>query len=424
MVSIKTRKVYLSWLWVVLCALGIFFTVPMARKIQNFVAALAGRSFFGYFVLITVIVLFVVLTYVLYTRLKIHAISNYIWLVLILAMYVYFTLKLWANPEEAIHFIEYGLLGFFLFKAFDHHIGDSSIYLAAFLLGSLVGTCDEILQWIVPGRYFDFRDVGLNALSSGLFQILLWKGIRPKRHYDKIQSRSIKIISVLSAANLILLGLCLSNTPQRVKKYANILPFLSSLKNQEAMSEFKFRYRDPDIGIFYSRLTLEELKNIDRFRAEEFATILRDWQSKDYAEYLRIFPGGVAPFLHEIRVHIFRRDKRLERAFLSDGEAARRENFLIAYKENLILEKYFGQTLIRSPYNWDEAMKARVRGNIDPKAVYESPVSKGVWATVNERAAWSIIGVILLMLIIIYLHSTRISKDQNKKETDLIFQKK
>ncbi|MGD9346953.1 MAG: VanZ family protein, partial [Candidatus Aminicenantes bacterium] len=376
-----------------------------------------GRSFFGYVVLFSAAATFLALAYILYFRLKIRALSNYIWLGLISAIYVYFTIKLWANPEEAIHFIEYGLLGFFLFRAFRHHIGDQSIYLASFLLGIIIGTFDEILQWIVPGRYFDLRDVGLNALSCGLFQILLWKGVRPKLSYGKVQPRSIRIVSVLLAANLLLLGLCLSNTPQRVKKYTEALPFLSGLRSQEAMSEFKFKHRDPDIGIFFSRLTLEELKNIDRFRADEFGNILRKWQFKDYAEYLRIFPGGVAPFLHEIRVHIFRRDKRLGRAQSSDEEPVRKENFLIAYKENLILEKYFGQTLKKSPYNWDETIKLQVLAKIDPKAPYVSPVSAGVWATVNEKVTWSIIGVILVLIIVINLYLGGIPKARDRKKS-------
>lgn len=417
MKSKKSRKIVFSWLWVVLCALAIFFTVPIARKIQDLVTTLAGRSFFGYFVLFAAAATFLALCYILYFRLNIRTLSNYIWLVLISAIYVYFTLKLWANPEEAIHFIEYGLLGFFLFRALRHHIGDKSIYLTAFFIGILVGTFDEILQWIVPRRYFDLRDVGLNALSSGLFQILLWKGVRPKLSYDKIQSKSIKIFSMLLAANLLLLGLCLSNTPQRVKKYTRVLPFLSGLKSQEAMSEFKFKHRDPDIGIFYSRLTLEELKNIDRFRAKEFGDILRNWQSKDYAEYLRIFPGSVAPFLHEIGVHIYRRDKRWERAISSENEDVRRENFLIAYKENLILEKYFGHTLKGSPYNWAESRKAQVLDKIDPNTPYKSPVSAGVWATVSERVTWSIIAVLLLALLFINLYFPLMSKTQDTKKS-------
>ena len=138
----KLRKIALSWLWVFLCALAIFFTVPLARTIQDFVTTHAGRSFFGYSVLFAAVFTFFVLGYILYFHLKIRRYSNYVWLVLISAIYIYFTLKLWANPEEAIHFIEYGLLGFFLFRALRHHIDDASIYLAAFLMGTLFGTFD------------------------------------------------------------------------------------------------------------------------------------------------------------------------------------------------------------------------------------------------------------------------------------------
>jgi hypothetical protein len=417
MKSIKLNKIWLSWLWVFLCALAIFFTVPLARKIQNLVTTLAGRSFFGYSVLFAAAATFLVLGYFLYFRLKIRAISNYVWLVLVSALYVYFTLKLWANPEEAIHFIQYGLLGFFLFRALRQHMDDKGIYLAAFLIGTLIGTFDEILQWMVPGRYFDLRDVGLNALSSALFQILLWKGVKPRLLHDRIQAQSIKTISIVLAANLILLGLCLSNTPQRVKKYTKVFPFLSGLERQEAMSEFKFKHKDPDIGIFYSRLTLEELKNIDTYRGEEFGDILRNWKNKDYAEYLRIFPGSVTPFLHEIRVHIFRRDKRLERAQTTDDETVQKENFFIAFKENLILEKYFSRTLEKSPYDWDESQKMLILKKINPETHYESPVSRGVWATVSESWTWIIIISILIVLIIINLYNIRKSKEFFRKKS-------
>lgn len=413
----KLRTIVFSWLWVFLCALAIFFTVPLARKIQNLVSTLVGRSFFGYLVLFAAAATFLGAGYILYFRLKIRKLPNYLWLVSISAIYVYFTLKLWANPEEAVHFIQYGLLGFFLFRAFHHHIDDKGIYLAAFLGGTLTGTFDEILQWIVPGRYFDLRDVGLNALSSALFQILLWKGIRPKLLDDKIRPRSIRIVSVLLAANLLLLGLCLSNTPQRVKKYTKAIPFLSGLERQEAMSEFKFKHKDPEIGIFYSRLTLEELKNIDTYRGEEFGNTLREWQNQDYADYLRIFPGSITPFLHEIRVHIFRRDKRLERAQSSFDESVQRENFFIAYKENLILEKYFGRTLAESPHSWDEAQKKEILKRIDPETQYKSPVSAGIWATVNERVTWIIIAAILIGLFIINLYIVRISKPLDRRRS-------
>jgi len=169
-------KLWLSWLWVVLCTLAIFLVVPTARAIQSFVSTRWGRSLFGYSVLIITISAFIILVYVLFFRFKIRSPSNYIWLIIVVSLYVYFTLKLWHTPEEAIHFLEYGLLGFFLFRALSFTIKDKTIYLTAILIGSLVGTFDEILQWLMPFRYWDLRDVGLNAFSVVLFQVALWKG--------------------------------------------------------------------------------------------------------------------------------------------------------------------------------------------------------------------------------------------------------
>jgi len=415
--SLSKRMCRFSWVWVALCALVIFFTVPLARSIQNFVSAHIGRSFFGFAVLLATGATFAVIFYVLYVRLKIRAVKNYFWLVFISGTYVYFTLKLWKNPEEAVHFIEYGILGLLLFRALRHHMDDQGIYLAAFLAGSLVGIFDEIIQWIVPGRYWDFRDVGLNALSSGLFQILLWKGIRPKLRSPKIQTKSVKIISALLAANLILIGLCFSNRSARVQKYTEILPFLSGLKKQEAMSELRYLHKDPEIGAFYSRITLEELEHIDNQKSEEYGSFLRDWEDGEYAEFLRLVPGYTNPFLHEIRVHIFRRDKKFEIAMEAKDSSEKEENLFIAFKENLILEKYFGKTLARSPYQWDKVKRDGIEAAIDTTSFYKSSVSRPRFISVNEAMMWT---VILCVLILLFVLNVRIKKSaflEQKSET-------
>lgn len=394
-------KQWLSWLWVFLCALAIFFTVPLARTIQNFVSEHIGRTFFGIAVLVAAGATFVGVFYLLYVRLKIRDVKNYIWLTLVSAAYVYFTIKLWKHPEEAVHFIEYGILGLLLFRAFRHHIDDKSIFLAAFLAGSLVGIFDEVLQWIVPDRYWDFRDVRLNALSSGLIQILMWKGIRPELPSMKIHSKSIRIISYLLAANLILIGLCFSNRSERVRKYTEIFPFLSGLKKQEAMSELRYTHKDPEIGAFYSRITVENLKQIDTQKSQEYGNALKEWEDKDYGKYLEVFPGYITPFLHEIRVHIFRRDRMYQTAMEAIDPQEKKENFFIAFKENLILEKYFGQTLASSPYKWEKAQLDNAKAMINPTQFYKSPVSRPRFISVNEAMMWAIILSVLIFLFIL-----------------------
>jgi len=131
---------------VVLCSILIFVTVPVAQTIQKVVSKNLGKSFFIYFVLSVLALAFMSLLYFLIFKLNVRSAPNYIWLFILTGIYSYFTLKLVKTPPEAIHFLEYGLLGFFLFKALKYHIRDKSIYFTATFFALFVGTFDEILQ--------------------------------------------------------------------------------------------------------------------------------------------------------------------------------------------------------------------------------------------------------------------------------------
>jgi VanZ family protein len=381
------RKAFVAWLWVVFCTLSIFLVVPLARTIQKFVSARWGRAFFGYGVLAATAVAFCSIIYILVFRLKVRSPSNYLWLAAVAALYVYSTLQLWRAPEEAVHFLEYGLLGFFLFRALSLTIRDKSIYPTAFLIGSLIGIFDEVLQWMMPGRYWDFRDAGLNALAIGLFQVALWKGIKPRVIGGKTSRKSIRRVSLLLAANLLLLGVCASNTPRRVAAYAKRLPFLSFLVKEEPMYEFTQRHGDPEIGTFYSRLSINGLEKEDAERSSHWGKILKDWKDKDYSLFLREHHPFLHPFLYEMRIHIFRRDRKADEAAGAKDEKSRREALFIAFKENLILEKYFGRTLKVSTYRWTTEERAAIAATIDPTKRYRSPVSAGPFQ-IKERTLW------------------------------------
>jgi len=404
------KRAFFPWLWVFLCTLAIFLVVPLARAIQKFVSARWGRPFFGYAVLVITAASFCAIVYVLVFRLKIRSPSNYLWLSAVTALYVYFTLKLWRAPEEAVHFLEYGLLGFFLFRALSLSIRDKGIYLTALLIGSLIGIFDEILQWMMPGRYWDFRDAGLNALATGLFQVALWKGIKPKIISEKIGPKSVRRISLLLAVNILLLGLCASNTPQRVASYSGRLPFLSFLVKEEPMYEFTRKHTDPEIGLFYSRLSPEGLEKEDNERSDHWAGILRDWKEKDYALFLREHHPLLHPFLYEMRIHIFRRDRRVEEAAKAKDEKSRREAHFVASKENMILEKYFGRTLEKASYKWSEEKKAEIAVFVDPAKSYRSPVSAGRFQ-IKEKTLW--LGITAFLALLLGLNLALLGRQRN-----------
>ena len=401
--SIFNKKIFLSWLWVVLCSLAIFSTVPVARKIQKFVYNNWGREVFGYFVLIVLSIGALSLLYYLFFKLKIRTPSNYIWLLIVIGLYVYFTLKLWKIPEEAVHFLEYGLLGFFLFKALSHHVRDKSIYLTAALFALFIGTIDEFLQWMMPERYWDFKDAGLNGLSGTLFQLAVWKVLRPKIISEKISLKSLRIFSVAIALCIILLGLCVSNTPNRVANYTKKIHWLSFLQKEEPMSEFGYKYKDPEIGVFYSRLSPRRLQRMDKQKGKEYSQILSKSLDKDYEQFIREYNPTTQPFMHELRVHIFRRDTHFNNGKSTSKKNEKRESFFIAYKENLILEKYFSQSIKNSVYWWSEDKIKTIKNYIEKDRYYESPVSANLFTSFSEKSVWIAIITLLTILVLINL---------------------
>jgi len=405
------KKKFWAWFWVALCTLAIFLVVPLARTIQRFVSAHWGRSLFGYIVLVAVGIAFIAVIYVIYFRMKVKSPSRLLCLSGVAGLYVFFTLKLWQIPEEAVHFLEYGLLGFLLFRALSLTIRDKSVYITAFLIASLVGIFDEILQWIMPGRYWDFRDAGLNALAAGLFLIALWKGFKPGFISERISPSSCRRVSSLLGANLILLGLCASNTPTRVAAYASRLPLLSPLLKEEPMYEFSRRHVDQEVGVFYSRLSLEELAREDRERADHHAEILREWKNREYSQFLTQFTPLLHPFLYEMRVHIFRRDRKEEEALVAKKGKRAAQSLFVAWKENLILEKYFGQTLTRSSYAWEEEKKKQIQAQVETNRPYSSPVSRGI-IYMKEKTVWlGILGALGLILTVYFLWENKSRRD-------------
>jgi hypothetical protein len=355
-------------------------------------------SLFGFSVLVVVFIAFLFSLYYLWHRLNIRSFSRFFWLAAVALAYVFFTLKLWERPEEAIHFLEYGLLGFLLYHALKNHIQDSGVYFVAFLIGAVVGIVDESLQWIIPRRVWDFRDLGINALSVTLVLVAIRKGIKPKLQEIHPQSRSFRISRYLFITYLVLFGLCFSNTPDRVQKYTTFLPFLSFLQKEEPMREFKYKHKDPEIGVFFSRLEIQDLHRIDTERADEYGQIFKEWKTKKYQDFLNYFPGYAQPFLYEMRVHIFRRNRKFWEANKTGSEKIKKENLFIAHKENQILEKYFGDTLQKSSHQWPKKRIQGIENQIDTEGFYKSPVSAASPIPFSEKTLWGIILILIIMI--------------------------
>lgn len=75
--------------------------------------------------------------------------------------------------EERVHFIVFGLLGFFTLKLFPRTF--------AYALCLLMAVADEGLQWSLPDRVGDLRDVAVNLVAAWAGVTLAWVMERQSR---------------------------------------------------------------------------------------------------------------------------------------------------------------------------------------------------------------------------------------------------
>ena len=390
-----------EWLWVLLCAAGIFAAVPLARDLQIFVYNTAGKELFTYIVLSVVGIGLALLLYFFIFRLKVKKASQYIWLFLCAGLYLYFTLKLKIHPEEAVHFLEYGLLSYFFFRALSQKIPDSTVYITAALFVLLVGTLDESFQWLTPRRSWDYKDIGLNILAGVIFLIGIWKGIEPETICKPVRKKSVTILTGILTVNLLLIGLCLSNTPSSVNRYTGAINVLSWLQNEEPMTEYGYRYKDPEIGIFYSRFTLENLREIDLINGETYGKILFENIDEElkYEDFIRVYNQATNPFLYELAIHLSRRNNSFYDLIEADSLYSKTELANTAFRENLIAEKYFGNTLRHSGLAWPDQMVKELKDEASLwKEDYISNAGSEIVTSFSLSEAWTAIAAALIMV--------------------------
>ena len=405
------EKEWVSWLCAVAWSLIIFITIPFARALQEGISARWGREVFTYGVIgVLIVVAALAMVGLLRARQRTSR-SGFAWLGAVAAVTIYSAGHMNISPEEAVHFLEYGFLGVLLFRALSHRFRDAGIYLVAVLIGSLIGTTDEIIQWVVPRRFFAFSDIWLNAYAVILSQVALGMGIKPPFIGRRANPPSIRAICSLASALIVVLALCASNTP-RVLEWYTRFPRLAFLNETAGvMTEYGYRYDDPEIGTFFSRMTLKRLREQDEQRCCEAAAILD--QPHKYGEFLSRHTPTSDPFLHEVRVHLFRRDhyRNVAWKYANEPEKYGYHN-TVAFRENQILEKYFGETLHRSAFAWTPADAAALGKKIDPSLRYKSEVSADLLTGFTELQMWSAALLALVVLGIFRRYYCRVYRTE------------
>jgi len=410
------EKQWLSWLYMVSWTLIILVTIPLARRIQKFVSEEWSRDLFTYFVLATAVLGFVAAA-MFVRRHRPATRSCYAWLITIAGFFIVYTIKLGQrNPEEAIHFVQYGVLGILVFRAWSHWLQDTTIYFVSAITCGAIGATDEFIQWLTPRRVWGFDDIGLNFISCALVQIAIAKGLRPQFITRRPSRANLRFACLFAAAAIGIFGACLLITPPRIAWVADRIGWLEFLKYHDGvMVEYGYLYEDPDIGVFRSRFAPRELKQIDRERAADVAEILNRYRDEfTYPEFLKRYTPISDPFVHEARVHLFRRDRHFNRAFenyyILDTYA---EHLTIAWRENRIMEAYFGNTLHHSDYVWPQEVADLARRHLLRGRHEDSWVSRALITRISEWLVVCFFIVLILGLLLLYRYFGKIPDRQS-----------
>lgn len=111
------------------------------------------------------------ITILFFRKYKVTDFRGYVLLLITVSGYLY-GLAAISHPEEKIHFIEYGILAYLVFRALRLDHGAWAAYAGALALTAALGWVDEGIQHLLPNRYYQTSDVVLNAVS-GLLGLLL-----------------------------------------------------------------------------------------------------------------------------------------------------------------------------------------------------------------------------------------------------------
>ena len=266
----------------------------------------------------------------------------------------------------------------------------------------LMGIVDEAVQWVIPDRYWGLEDIYLDASAALLTIAAVALGVRPSDIDRRPGWCGVQIASRWAMVTLLAILLTVLNTPDRIDWYAARIPALQFvITNNSVMWEYGYFYRDAEIGIFRSRLDAQPLRETDRRRAQTAASILNQYpERRDYRIFLKSYTPVNDAFLHELRVHLFRRDVYFGRWKNDEYDATEWQRFAhIAYYENKIVEKYFQHTLQQSVFKWPAEHSQQLADKVERDARYESPVSQRLFTAWRESDVLTALGVLFALFI-------------------------
>jgi hypothetical protein len=268
-----------------------------------------------------------------------------------------------VDAVERFHLIEYGALTWLYYRVW-HARGDVTSLVFPALATFMVGIFDEGLQWLVPARVGELRDVLLNGVSiaCGLVFSLGLEPLSRVRWWPDWRGR--RALAVFASVAIVALA-----------------AFFHAV-------HLGYEIEDPQTGEFLSRYSVEELLAASRDRTTR-------WQAAPPRQLHRTSIED--HYLAEGVWHVQRRNE------IEDPQRV--------WHENLILEKYFRPVLDFPTYSTGAGAKwpAEQRANAEVHAgtevgAYRSTANPYPIYTWNPALFWvcaiAVIAVMALLLLV------------------------
>ena len=250
---------------------------------------------------------------------------------------------------ERFHFVEYGLIAFLFYRAWRPR-GDTSALVLPVLAALIVGTLDEGLQWFVPDRIGEWRDLELNAAAS-VCGLLFGIGVDPSDSLALSWRRG---------------------SPTRIGVAAALTAFV--LAAFVSTVHLGYAVHDAEIGSFLSRYSATELLRLSAERASG------------------IRPPDAAPRLS-------REDQYLAEAIwhVQERNARWTDDLAASWFENAILERYFAPALDLG-HRWPSEQRAAAAHTPTRAGSYTSRANRLEIYTWNRRSFWLFAGACIVLL--------------------------
>lgn len=225
---------------------------------------------------------------------------------------------------ELFHFVQYGVVTFLFYRA-CRRLHDPGILLVPAFAGFIVGAAEEWFQWFLPARVGELRDLGLNLAAITCALLFSVAVDPPVRFAWTLRPGSSRLVARFAAAAILVLAL-----------FVDVI-------------HLGHRIADDEAGLFDSRFSVSRLEELQAERARRWAEtppplVLSRVSREDQ-------------YLTEAMQHAQERNERWAAG-----------DFLGAWNQNRILEKYFAPALdvrwygARDGLRWPEMQRADADG--------------------------------------------------------------